>query len=295
VLDNDRHSRLTGPAAPPGNVDGLPHPVLDRGTATARRAGSGSLVDAYRRNRATIIVVCVFLAFVQFASLFLPPYLFPDVRAVFVAFYSILTTDLWDIILTVVRFLFALFLAIMIGWSIGLAMGAFRTQVGQFLLPALNIIQAIPALSWVLVSVLWISSIEVRTIFICFIIGLPFFALNVYEGLRDINADIVKAIDQFRPTRLQVMRILLIPQSLVYLLLSVRSAASLCLRILVFAEMIGATSGVGERMAVALANFRMDQIFAWTVVLILVGFGVSRLTGLAETWLLRWRDEVIVR
>jgi NitT/TauT family transport system permease protein len=183
----------------------------------------------------------------------------------------------------------------MIGWSIGLAMGAFRTRVGQYLMPALNIIQAIPALSWVLVSVLWISSIEVRTIFICFIIGLPFFALNVYEGLRDINSDIVKAIDQFRPSRLQVMRILLIPQSLVYLLLSVRSAASLCLRILVFAEMIGATSGVGERMAVALANFRMDQIFAWTLVLIMVGFGVSRATGAAERWLLRWRDEVIVR
>jgi ABC-type nitrate/sulfonate/bicarbonate transport system permease component len=64
---------------------------------------------------------------------------------------------------------------------------------------------------------------------------------------------------------------------------------------LVFAEMIGATSGVGERMAHALANFRMDQIFAWTVILIFVGFGVSRISAAAEWWLLSWREETVVR
>jgi ABC-type nitrate/sulfonate/bicarbonate transport system permease component len=290
VHDNDRRSHPTETNVPgSGSAGPSQHPP------SAAPRFTPSLAAFYRDNRATIIVVCIFLALIQLASLFFPPYLFPDVQSVMVALGAILVEDLRDIVLTVLRFVFALFLAILIGWAIGLTMGAFRTRVGQYLMPALNIIQAIPALSWVLVSVLWISSIEVRTIFICFIIGLPFFALNVYDGLRDINSDIVKAIDQFRPSRLQVMRILLIPQSLVYLLLSVRSAASLCLRILVFAEMIGATSGVGERMAVALANFRMDQIFAWTVVLVIVGFGVSRATGAAERWLLRWRDEVVVR
>jgi NitT/TauT family transport system permease protein len=264
------------------------------GKTSASLSFSERVRRSFQDNYGTIVVVIVFFGLIQFASLFLPPYLFPNVPAILRAVYAIVENDLIDIVLTVVRFVVALLFAIIIGWSIGLAMGAFRTGVARYLLPALNIVQAIPALSWVLVSVLWISSIEVRTIFICFIIGLPFFAINVYEGLRDINADIVKAIDQFRPTRLQIMRILLIPQSLVYLLLSVRSAASLCLRILVFAEMIGATSGVGERMAHALANFRMDQIFAWTIVLIVVGFCVSRLTGAAEQWLLRWRDEVVV-
>jgi ABC-type nitrate/sulfonate/bicarbonate transport system permease component len=261
----------------------------------AKRLGLSVPGRLLGRNRGTLVVVIVFLALVEFASLFLPPYLFPDVVAIFSALYTILTTDLSDISITIARFGVALVLAIAVGWSIGLFMGAFRTAVGQFMLPALNIIQAVPALSWILVSVLWISSVEIRIILICFIIGMPFFALNVYEGLRDIDGDLVKAINQFRPTRLQIIRILLIPQSFVYLLLSVRSAASLCLRILVFAEMIGATSGVGERMAHALANFRMDQIFAWTVILIFVGFGVSRVSAAAEWWLLSWREEAVVR
>lgn len=248
-----------------------------------------------KAGRGTIIAAVVFLALIQVASLFFPPYIFPGLPLIAQALVEVLTDEADHILRTVARFGIALALAIAMGWFIGLTMGAFRRFFGESVMPALNIVQAVPALSWVLVSVLWISSIELRVGFICFIIGMPFFAISVYEGLRDIDADLVKAIDQFRPTRWQVLRMLLFPQSLVYLLLSVRTAASLCLRILVFAEMIGATSGMGERMGAALANFRMDRIFAWTIVLIFVNFAVSWLTGLAERWLLRWREEVVVR
>lgn len=277
------------PAAPQSTAAG------DTPSTTARTDGRRALSWLPRVSWGTLVVTAGALALIQVASLFLPDYIFPDLPKVVTGLGEVLVDEGDDILKSVARFLVALLAAIVCGWALGLAMGAFRRTLGGVLSPALNILMAMPALSWILVSVLWISSIETRIVFICFVIGMPFFAVAVFEGIRDIDPAVVKAIEQFRPTRLQVIRILLIPQSLVFLLLSVRSTSSLCLRILVFAEMIGATSGIGERMSVALANFRMDLIFGWTIVMIIGNFAIVGLIGRAERWLLRWRQEVVVR
>lgn len=292
------------PASADSGLSTPPPPTAEASVATPRAPGepppgpSGprrrGLAILARPKWGTLIVGVGLLGVIQVASTFFPPYIFPDVPRIFRALGSIFERDGADIGHTLFRFAAALGTAILVGWVLGLLMGAFRKSLGAVLSPTMNILMAMPALSWILVSVLWISSIEARTIFICFVIGMPFFAVAVYEGIRDIDSDMVKAVRQFRPTRLQVIRFLFIPQSLVFLLLSIRSTSALCLRILVFAEMIGATSGIGERMSTALANFRMDLIFAWTIVMILGNFLLLGGLGRAERWLLRWRDEVVM-
>jgi NitT/TauT family transport system permease protein len=257
--------------------------------------GRAALTWIPRPGWSTLAVVAAALGLVQIASLFFPAFIFPDVPRIAQALWETLTSDSLNIWISLVRFSVALILAIGCGWLLGLLMGAFRSTFGTLLSPVLNILMAVPALSWILISVLWVSSIEARVIFICFIIGMPFFAVAVYEGIRDIDSDIVKAVEQFRPNRLQVIRTLFIPQSLVFLLTSIRSASSLCLRILVFAEMIGATTGIGQQMSMALANFRIDMIFAWSIVMIIGNFLLVALISRAERTLLKWRDEVELR
>lgn len=279
-----------------------PPPQVESGVRVMNKSGSAgnqgrtraALTWVPRISWPTIAVAVVALIIVQIASLFFPPFVLPNVPAITAGLWEVLSDNSMHIWITLGRFLAALGLAIVSGWLLGLIMGAFRS-VGKFVSPALNILMAVPALSWILVSVLWISSVEVRVIFICFIIAMPFFAVAVYEGIRDIDSDIVKAVEQFRPTKFQVVRTLFIPQSLVFLLVSVRSTSSLALRILVFAEMIGATSGVGKEMSTSLANFRMDLILAWTIVMIIGNFLIVWAIDKAEKKLLNWREEVTLR
>src|SRR5690606_37386388 len=190
---------------------------------------------------------------------------------------------------TLLRFCVAMLLAGGLDWVIGIVMGAFRNSAGRFLQPFFSIVQAIPALSWVLLSVLWIGDIEARIIFVFFVIGIPFFVVPVFEGIRDLDTDLLHAIEQFRPTRWQTIRILLIPQSITYLLIALRSSSAFCLRILVFAEMIGATSGIGSSMGDAQSSFRLDLIFAWTIVLVVFNFILIGAIGFVEKRLLGWR------
>jgi NitT/TauT family transport system permease protein len=243
----------------------------------------------------TALVVLLLLAAVQVVSWFTPRYVFPDVPMIWDAVVEIVTEDYQSILSTLTRFFIALFAAMMVGWLLGLLMATFRNTVGELLRPVFSIMQAVPALSWVLISVIWLHSIEVRVLFIVFVIGVPFFVISVYEGIRNTDHDMVEAVNQFRPSRWQVLTYLFVPQSVSYVIITLRSASSFCLRILVFAELIGATTGVGYEMGQAQANFRIDLIFGWTVLLIIFNFALMGAIDLLEKRLLRWRKEAVVR
>jgi ABC-type nitrate/sulfonate/bicarbonate transport system permease component len=248
-----------------------------------------------RQWGATTLVVVLFILLVEIGHRSLPPHLFPSSVDIGKQIVATFLTQPDQILVTAARFGFALATSTVVGWFLGLMMGAFRNSVGVIANPALSILQAVPAVSWVLVAIIWMSAIEARAWFICFMVGVPLFAISVYEGVRDIDVDVVEAIDQFRPSRWQVIYILLIPQSLVYLLVSMRSVSSLVLRILVFAELIGASTGVGARMGEAQTNFQMANIFAWTVIMVIFNFLIIMLIDFAETKLLGWRKEATVR
>jgi len=241
------------------------------------------------------IAIGLLMVLVQVGHASLPPNLFPSIPQILSASVRVLVVDYDDLLISLGRLLGAVLTATIVGWFFGLLMGAFRNTFNLTALPTLTIMQAIPALSWVLVASLWILNVEIRVWFICFTIGMPLYAIAVYEGIRDLDPDLIEAVEQFRPSKLQVISTLLLPQSLVYVLMSMRSVPSLILRILVFAELIGASSGVGARMADAQNNFDIATIFAWTVIMVIINFVIIWGIDTAERKLLVWRREVTVR
>ena len=78
-------------------------------------------------------------------------------------------------------------------------MGAYRRIFGPLMGAFTSIIQAVPAISWILLAVLWMSSVEVRIGFITFMISVPFFIIAVYEGIRDMDKDVLEAVEQSAP------------------------------------------------------------------------------------------------
>jgi len=223
------------------------------------------------------------------------PFVFPSLPAIAKAFWVIVTTELDQVAVTLLRYLVAFMLAIFCGWFVGLLMGAFRQTFGLFMQAFISIVQAVPALAWILFAVLWMQSVETRIGFVTFIIAFPFFVIAVYEGVRDMDRDILEAIEQFRPNRLQTLRILLMPQSVTHLIIAMRSTAAMTLKLMVLAEVLAADSGIGRAMATAQSDFSIDSLFAWAVLLVLLNFGLIKIIGKIEKRALSWRAEAIVR
>jgi NitT/TauT family transport system permease protein len=273
--------------------------------ASAAGEGTGATDDIYasvkpavKRDRTALIapiVVAILLGIVmEIASRFVPDYIMPSPVTVMVSVKEILFRDLGQVAVTLGRLGAAIGFSMVVGVAMGLFMGASK-KLGPYVRALVIIDTGIPALSWMLVAVFWFKDAETRIFFILTVILLPFYALNVYEGMKAIPKDWVDMMESFRPSRWQMMRYLIIPHIVSYIFLTTKSVIGYAIRMVIFAELVASAVGIGARMSLAQSTFRIDQVLAWTFLLVLLNLLFQWLVGYVERHALKWRAEVKVR
>lgn len=214
----------------------------------------------------------------QTASLFFPPFLFPSLVDVFKRCVDILLSwsQLVDVLATVGRILAGLAGAFVIGGLLAVLMVRSRA-VNDFLSPILTLFQGIPALSWVVFAIIWFHGIEPRIFFIMVMTTLPAFTFQVLAALQGMARDLTEMVMSFRPTRLQLFRVLIVPAILPDILTAWKVNLGNASRVVVVAELVGATGGVGYELLQQQQVFDMAGALAWTlqlVIFVLIAQGV---------------------
>lgn len=273
-------------AAGTGNIaEGKPIP-------RAKTVGAPSF--AARDLIANLIVIAALVFGMEAWSCFTPPYIMPPPAMTAQAMIEILQEDYSHIITTTVRLTVAVAFALIIGSLVGAVMGMVK-PLQPFLKSAVVIDTGVPALSWMLLAVFWFKQPEVRVFFILSMILIPFYALNVHEGIRALSNDLVEVVETFRPSRWHVFSLLILPHTIPYILLTTKSIIGYATRMTVFAELVSVSTGMGARMGLAQNNFEMQGVIGWTILLVILNLTVQGLVALAEKPLLKWRPEVSVR
>jgi NitT/TauT family transport system permease protein len=248
-----------------------------------------------KRDLIALLVVIVLLGVcMEVASRFVPDYIMPSPMAVGKALKDLLSMDLMHVAITLARLALAIVFSLAAGVIIGLLMGTSK-KLGPYLKSLVIIDTGIPALSWMLVAVFWFKEPESRIFFILTVILLPFYALNVYEGLRSIPREWVDMMESFRPSRWQMMRYLIVPHIVPYIFLTTKSVIGYAIRMVIFAELVASAVGIGSRMSFAQSTFHIDQVMAWTFLLVILNLVLQSAAGFAEKHLLKWRTEAKVR
>ena len=67
------------------------------------------------------------------------------------------------------------------------------------------------------------------------------------------------------------------------------------IRMVIFAELVASAFGIGSRMSFAQSTFRIDQVLAWTFLLVVLNLVIQWMATAAETHFLGWRKEAKVR
>lgn len=242
----------------------------------------------------TAAVVVVIFAVLEGLSFIYPHTVAPTVPSILSAVGGAVSHHYSDILWTIGRFVVGMAISMCVGWFIGLAMGV-SERIGRLLTPLFTILLAVPALSWILLVLLWFQGADQRVLFVTIMTALPFYTANVYEGVRGLDPDLLEAVEQFRPSRWQSMVKLLLPNSLVDVVVTTKNVSGFTLRILVIAELTDALTGIGAQMNLDTQNFDINYVMAWSVILVALNFffvgGVSRV----ERKLLGWRQEAQVR
>lgn len=243
---------------------------------------------------ATTVVVIALLIAMEVTSRYVPDYIMPSPVTVWNAARELFFTDPYHVAVTLVRLAVAVTIAMTVGVLLGLAMGMLPS-IRPYLKAIVVIDTGIPALSWMLIAVFWFKNPETRIFFILLVILLPFYALNIYEGVRALPKDFVDMIESFRPSRWQVLRYLILPHIVPYIFLTTKSVIGYAIRMVIFAELVASAVGIGARMNLAQSTFRIDQVLAWTFFLVILNLLLQAAVNGVEKLALRWRAEATVR
>ena len=238
-------------------------------------------------------VALPFLAVVfawQIASLLLPPYVAPPVAAVFARALAILIhwPTLAEVLATVARTLGGLIGAFVIGGALAAVMGR-AAPVARAVTPLLSFIQGIPGLSWVVFAVIWFRGTETRIFFIMVLTALPAFTFQMLDAYRGLARDLAEMVLSFRPRRAQMLRVLILPAMLPEILTAWKINLGNASRVVVIAELVGATSGVGYELMQQQQLFDMAGAIAWTLQLVLFVLVMQGLIAAIERLALGYR------
>jgi NitT/TauT family transport system permease protein len=253
--------------------------------------GSASRVAAFGRRALTYILPFVVVAGVwQIASQFFPPFLFPSLVDVFKRCIGIFLSwsQFSDVLATVGRILAGLAGAFIVGAALAVIMARSRAM-NEFLSPILTLFQGIPALSWVVFAIIWFHGIEPRIFFIMVMTTLPAFAFQVLAALQGMSRDLTEMVMSFRPTRFKLFRVMIIPAILPDILTAWKVNLGNASRVVVVAELVGATGGVGYELLQQQQVFDMAGALAWTLQLVLFVLIAQGVLTLIESVAFRYR------
>lgn len=173
-----------------------------------------------------------------------------------------------------------IFIVIIICFVLGFLLaylGYKKPTFDAYFSPIVSMVQSVPNVSFVFILLVWVSSLYVVFIVLGLVL-LPMFYHNFIYGLRDIDRELEDVIQLYQPPFLYKLFRVYMPLIQASVLSSLKSALSLGIKVTVMAEVLAALPyGVGYEMNYMRIVFDMEGLFAWTLWLVVMMFGIDKL------------------
>jgi NitT/TauT family transport system permease protein len=200
--------------------------------------------------------------------------------------------SLWlQIYTTMEEAIFGFLIGVAAGIVVGLLLGQFRF-LSDVLSPYIKAVNALPRIVlgalFVIVLGLGISSKIVLAAFLVFFV--VFF--NAYQGVREVDGNLVNNARILGASRLQVIRNVVLPSAMTWIIASLHVAFGFAVIGAIVGEVLGAQHGLGVLITDSQNNFNTDGIFAGMIIIGLIALVAEWLIGLLERRLLAWRPQV---
>jgi ABC-type nitrate/sulfonate/bicarbonate transport system permease component len=195
-----------------------------------------------------------------------------------------LNTDRWLYGPNIYEHLAASFVRAITGFTVaaafaiplGLFVGRFRA-VREYVDPVIRSLYPIPGIAWIPLAILWFGLGNTAVIFVVFIA--EFFPLyfNTEAGARNINPILVDAARCFGAKRLTLLRRVILPASIPYIITGMRIALGGAWRMIVAGEMLASQSGIGSVLMESRYQLRATDLMMAMILISIVGYATERL------------------
>lgn len=164
-------------------------------------------------------------------------------------------------------FLFSLLTAVI------MAFAAWKIPVlREGLTPLMSFFKSVPIASVIILFLAWFSSSGI-SVFIAGFVAFPIIYFEILSALDDIDKKILEVLWVYKVSALKRMRYVYFPVICDRLVQTARIAVGMCIRAGIAAELIGVPMrSLGEKLYKAKLYLEIDDLFAWTFIIVAVGY-----------------------
>lgn len=185
-------------------------------------------------------------------------------------------------------------IGVTLGLVLGVTAGLFR--LGEELFDALlQMLRTVPFLALVPLFIVWFGVDETPKLILIALATLFPMYLNTYAGVRNVDRKVIEAARTFGVTGPSLIREVVLPLALPSILTGLRFSLGVAVLVLIAAEQINASVGLGNLLNTAQLYQQVDVILICIAIYALLGLGADLLVRALEKALMPWRAGVAAR
>ncbi|SHI82816.1 ABC transporter permease [Propionispora hippei] len=188
------------------------------------------------------------------------------------------------------RTLLGLLLALVLAIPAGFVLGGVFPTLSRHVRPLLRLLGQINAFSLFPIFILFFGIGEVAKVSIIFWSTIWPVLFTTIAGVQQIDPLYIKSARSVGAGRLTIFTRVLLPGAAPVIFTGIRTGASHAFLMLIAAEMIGASAGLGWIVHNSSMNFVIPRLFAATIIIALLGMAINYFIYWLEENLLEWKQ-----
>ncbi|MES2666080.1 MAG: ABC transporter permease subunit [Pseudomonadota bacterium] len=198
-------------------------------------------------------------------------------------------TSLWEHLgASLMRVLGGFVLGSIVGIPLGYAMGLSGWFRGWFD-PIVEFMRPVPPLALIPLVIIWFGIWETGKLVLLFLAALWIMVIAARSGVSGVRISKIHAAYSLGASKWQILRHVIIPNSLPDIFTGARVAMGVCWGTVVAAELVAAEKGAGM-MIIAASKFQLTDIVVMGIILIgVIGYGIDILMRMVERRLVPWK------
>ncbi len=216
----------------------------------------------------------------------------PSPESTLVSLFNLVKTrDFFVIILfSLVRGLIGFAISFVLGLIIGFTAG-FNRVFSKIFEPFLVIIRSTPVMTIILIALIWFKANNVP-IFASFLMSFPIICTNVIEGIKNIDPKLLDMAKIYKVKRTRVIKEIYMPSIVPFLTAAISTSFGIGWKVVIAAEVLSQPRyAIGTSLQDSKIYLNISDVFAWTIIAVLIGYLFERLIRLIEKKSLKWKRE----
>ncbi len=214
--------------------------------------------------------IFLFIALWEFGHQSYGDLILPAPKETFFRLVHMLTSEgMWqEMQITVRRALLGFLVSVVIGSSLGFVAGLFATA-SIMSRPVVTILMGMPPIAWIVLAMIWFGMGDTTVIFTVVVAAFPIVFVGALQGTRTLENNLKEMADSFKTPLLMKITDIYFPHIFSYIFPAWIAALGMSWKIVVMAELLSTSDGIGAALAVT--RGQLDTSGALALVMMLVG------------------------